>query len=320
MKTVRQIAGVLLMAAISVTAAAQGTVVTGIITDDREVPVTGALACQINTTNCAAADLNGIFHLLLEPGKERNLKVECPGFNPVEVVIDETTVSPVRVTLTPAYVPQDGGIDFSDRRAILRSTLGLDAVFTDFTEFAPDLGLYNTDVMDYFAVVGPELGASLSGFYFGFGFGFGYSYRDDHDTLIVDLNNTMYKLNLGYDLVSSTRLRITPLISFRWLRFRLENYPAERKITLETYLDERDLDLRFNQTIAVAGLNMEYIMYSGAPGNSDYWSFGLEGGYAVKLNQKPWTYSRGNRIMSDNTIGLKHMTFGLRVTYYTIIR
>ena len=320
MKTLRQIAGFLLMVAVSVATAAQGTVVTGIITDDRQVPVFGALACQINTTNCSAADMNGIFHLLLEPGKEMNLKVECLGFNPVEVIIDETTAFPVRVTLVPAYIPLDGGSDLKEREAVLRSTLGLDAVFTDFAEFTPDLGLYNTDVMDYFAVVGPELGASLSGFYFGFGFGFGYSYKDDHDTLIVNLNNTIYKLNFGYDLVNSPRLRITPLISFRWLRYRLENYPGERKITLETYLDERDLDLRFNQAIAVAGLNMEYIMYSGAPGNSDYWSFGLEGGYAVKLNQKPWIYSRGNRLMTDNTIGLNHLTAGLRVTYYTIIR
>lgn len=314
----------LLLAALSVAALAQGTVVTGIVHDNRDVPIVGAIICQVNTSNCTPADMNGIFHLLLEQGKEMNLKVECLGFNPVEVVIDESTAFPVRVTLIPAYIPGDIFVDDSYKNdfhtSVVRSTLGLDAVFTDFAEFAPLLGTHNTEVMDYFAVIGPELGASLSGFSFGIGLGYGYGYKDDYDTLIVDLNNTMYKLNLGYDLVSSPRVRITPFVSLRWLRFRLENYPGERKITLGEYLSERDIDLRFNQAIAVAGLNIEYIMYSGAPGNSDFWSFGLAGGYAAKLNRIPWVYSRGNRIITDNPIGLNHLTFGLSVSYYTIIR
>jgi len=314
----------LLLAAVSVAAIAQGTVVTGIIQDDRDVPVTGATICQVNTSNCTAADMNGIFHLLLEQGKEMSLQVECLGFNPVEIVIDESTSIPVRVTLIPTFIPGEMFVDDKLQddvpASVVRSTLGLDAVFTDFSEFAPALGTYNTEVMDYFAVIGPGMGASFSGFSFGIGLGFGYSYKNDYDTLIVDLNNTMYKLNLGYDIVSSRRMRITPFVSLRWLRIRLENYPEERKITLGEYLSKRDVDLRFNQTIAVAGLNIEYIMYSGAPGNSDFWSVGLAGGYAGKMNRTPWVYSRGNRIMTDNTIGLNHLTFGLSVSYYTIIR
>ncbi len=193
------------------------------------------------------------------------------------------------------------------------------AVFTDFVEFTPELGAYNTDLMDYFSVIGPELGASVSRLYFGFGLGMGYNYKNEHDTLIIDLKNTSYRLTLGYDLVSSRRLRLTPQISVRWLRYRLMNYPAERQISLPNYLSERDIDIRFNQTIAVAGLNMEYIMYS-APGLGDYWSIGAEAGYAVKLNRTPWVYSKGNRLMTDRQIGLNHLTVGLGVSYYTIFR
>jgi len=324
MKIIKRMQALLLMAAISVAAGAQGTIVTGIIKDNRDVPITGATVCQINTSNCTAADINGLFHLLLEANREMNLKVECLGFNPVEVVIDETTAFPVRITLIPAFIPGEMFVDdkYQDDvpAAVVRSTLGLDALFTDFSEFEPELGTYNTEVMDYFAVIGPGMGASFSGFSFGIGLGFGYSYKNDYDTLIVDLNNTMYKLNLGYDLFSSRRMRITPFVSLRWLRIKLENYPGERKISLGQYLSERDIDLRFNQTIAVAGLNIEYIMYSGAPANSDFWSVGLAGGYAAKLNRSPWVYSRGNRITTDNKIGLDHLTFGLSVSYYTIIR
>jgi len=319
-----RILAVTLLAAVSVDAAAQGTVVTGVIRDNRDVPIVGATACQVNTANCTAADLNGIFHLLLEPGRDMSLKVECLGFNPVEVVIDESTVYPLKINLTPIYIPDEVFLDdsYSDlkNKVIMRSSLTMDAVFSDFEEFTPALGSHNTDLMKYFAVIGPELGASFSGIYFGLGIGMGYSYQDDLDTIAVDLNNTMYRLSIGYDLVSSRRIRITPLLSARWLRYRLLNYPGERKISLTRYLDERDLDLRFNQTIAVAGLNLEYLMYSGMQGRGDYWSFGIAGGYAVKLNRTPWIYSRGNRVMTDHSIGLYPMTFSLTVSWYNIAR
>ncbi|MDZ7635449.1 MAG: carboxypeptidase-like regulatory domain-containing protein [Bacteroidales bacterium] len=324
METVRHIYTLLILVTLPIVAGAQEKVVTGIIQDNRGVPVTGVRVCQVNTSNCTAADLNGIFHLLLIPGKESNLQVECLGFNPVEVVIDESTTYPLNVTLTPVYIPDAVFIDDSynqrGNRSVMRSTLSLDAVFTDFAEFTPDLGSYNTEVMDYFAVIGPELGAIVSGVYFGLGLGVGYSYKDDYDSLVVDLNNTLYKFSLGYDLVSSTRIRLAPILSVKWLRYRLMNYPNERKITLTSYLGERDIDIRFNQTIAVAGVDLEYIMYTSSVGRSDYWSVGIEGGYAVRLNQTPWVYSKGNRLMTDNQIGLDHLTFGLSLSYYTVIR
>lgn len=324
MKEGKRIQAVLLLAAISVAAASQGTIVTGIVKDNRDVPVTGVTVCQVNTTNCTASDMNGIFHLLLEPGKDMNLKAECLGFSPVEVVINESTSLPVTITLKPAWISDDmfsnESYKNSSRASSVRSTLGVDVVLSDFSMFEPELGTHNTEVMDYFSVVGPELGASLSGISFGLGCGFGYSYKDDYDTLIVDLNNTQWKLNLGYDLISSYRLRATPFVSFRWLRYRLQNYPGERKISLAEYLSEKDIDLRFNQTIAVAGLNLEYIIYSGAPVGSDFWSIGLTGGYALKLNRSPWVFSKGNRIITGNEIGLKHLTFGLSVSFYTNIR
>lgn len=320
----KRMQALLLLASVSVAAAAQGTVVTGIIQDDRDVPIVGATICQVNTANCTAADMNGIFHLLLEKGKEMNLKAECLGFSPAEVAIDESTAYPLKIILTPIYVPDDLFPDDSyseyGNEIIMRSSLTMDAIYTDFAEFTPSLGSHNTDLMKSFAVIGPELGASFSRFYLGLGIGMGYNYKDDTDTLIVDLKNTSYKLNIGYDLVSSARIRITPLLSVRWLRYRLLNYPDDRKITLTRYLEERDIELRFNQTVAVAGLNMEYVMYSGARGNSDYWSLGVTGGYAMKLNRTPWIYSRGNRVMTDKLIGLNPLTFSIAISYYSFVR
>lgn len=311
----------LLMAALPLTSASQGTVVTGIVTDNRNVSVVGTRICQVNTSNCTTSDVNGIFHLLLGPSGEMSLNVTCPGFNPVEKVITDTTSFPVRIILTPMYIPDEVFMnDFPENQGtdvISRSSIGMDILFSDFTEFRTLLGSFNTDAMDYFAVTGPEIGASFPRFYTGFGLGMGYSYRDDYDTVAVDLNNTQYKLSFGYDIISSHRIRMTPLVSLRWLKYRLRNYSADKKVPLEEYLRDKEVDLRFNQIIATAGLNLEYIMYAGQAERSDYWSFGIFGGYAVKLNQKPWIRSDGNRITTSGAIRLQPFTAGISISYYT---
>jgi hypothetical protein len=263
--------------------------------------------------------MNGIFHLLLEPGKEMSLQIRCLGFNPAEVVLDASTVYPVKVVLIPAYMPLENPGQEVVSRIIFRSSWSADILFTDFSGFSTSVGSYNTDAMDFFAVTGPELGVSVHRFYTGLRFGMGSGYNEKHDSLIVDLTSTSFSLNLGYDLISTPRIRMTPLLSVKWMRMKLRNYRNERKIPLSQYLDERDLELRFSQIVAVAGINLEYLIYNNVFGVSggDYWSLGAFGGYAMKLNRNPWIYSRGNRLITDNEIGIKHFTFGVSLSFYT---
>jgi len=311
----------LLLSALAHPVLSQVTMVTGIVTDHRNVPIVGVRVCQVSSTSCTVTDMNGAFHLMLEPDKARHLNITCPGFNPAEKVISDTTAFPVKISLLPMYMPDEVFTnDFPENErpdVISRSALSLDLLFSNFSEFSSQLGSFNTDAMDYFAVTGPELGASFPRFYTGFGIAWGYSYRNDYDTVSVDLNNTQYKLSFGYDIISSHRIRMTPLVSLRWLKYRLRNYSTEKKVPLEEYIRNREIDLRFNQAIAVAGINLEYLMYSGQGARSDYWSLGLFGGYALKLNGKPWVRSDGNRITTTGAIRLQPFTAGFSISYYT---
>lgn len=311
----------ILLAVLCASAAAQGNLVTGFITDNRNVPIVGVRVCQVNSANCTQADMNGVFHLLLEPDKGTSLNITCPGFNPAEVMITDTTSFPVKISLIPMYIPEGAYVNEEDYNPgegiITRSAISFDLILSDFSEFSGLLGTYNTDVMDYFSVTGPEIGVSFPRFYAGFGIGYGYNYEDEQDSLVINLKNTAWKLNLGYDIVNSARIRMTPMLSFRWLKFRLQNYPDERKVPLENYLQDRETDLRFHQMVAVAGLSLEYKMYNGNMRGSDYWSVGLYGGYAVKLNRTPWIRSDGNRISTDSVIGLKPFTAGISLSFYT---
>lgn len=316
-----RLAALLLLTALSLPVMPQGSAVTGTVTDHRNISIVGVRVCQTGSANCTATDISGMFHLVLVPEIESRLTVTCPGFITAEVGIDETTASPVRVTLVPMYLETGNFTDETEftpgKSIVTRSSIGFDAILTDFSEFTGLLGSHNTEAMDYFAVTGPEIGASFPRFYTGFGIGMGYNYKEDYDTLVVDLKNTLFKLSLGYDIISSRRIRMTPMISLRLMKSRLRNYPGESKVPLEEYLLEKETDLRFNQAMAVAGLNLEYIMYSGNHGMSDYWSVGLFGGYAVKLNRKPWIRSDGNRITTDSAIRLNPLTAGISISYYS---
>ncbi len=318
--TVR-LASIILVTALPLTALAQERTVTGTVTDHRNVPIVGVRVCQAGTANCTATDMTGMFQLALARETEARLDVTCPGFNPAEIIIDEATSIPLRVSLIPIYMEAATWADETEytpgTEIITRSAISFDLILSDFSEFTGLLGSHNTEAMDYFAVTGPEIGASFPRFYTGFGIGMGYSYKEDYDTLVVDLNNTMFKLSLGYDIVSSRRIRLTPMVSFRWMKYRLRNYPAESRVTLEEYLNGKETDLRFNQAIVIPGLNLEYLMYSGNRGMSDYLSVGIFGGYAVKLNRTPLIRSEGNRITTGSAIRLNPLTAGISISYYT---
>ncbi|HCM60893.1 MAG TPA: hypothetical protein DIS74_11100 [Bacteroidales bacterium] len=316
-----RLTALLLLAALSLPALSQGKVVTGTVSDHRNVPIVGVRVCQTGSTNCTSSDMSGMFHLALDPEIESMITVTCPGFISAEVRIAETTEFPVRVKLIPMYLEAENWADDTEfvpgKNIITRSSIGYDAILTDFTEFTGLLGSHNTEAMDYFAVAGPEIGASFSRIYTGLGIGMGYNYKEDYDTLVVDLKNTLFKLSLGYDIISSRRIRMTPMISLRLMKSRLRNYSGESRVKLEDYLREKETDLRFNQAMAVAGLNLEYLMYSGNRGMSDYWSIGLFGGYTVKLNRKPWIRSDGNHITTDSAISLNPLTAGISISYYS---
>lgn len=309
-----------ILSAVVLQLASQGREVTGIITDQRGVPIVGPTVCQNNTSNCATADREGIFRLVIDQEKEMKLHVECLGFKPVEIDLNESTTYPLKVTLTPMYLPEDLYPDndqsVNTKRIELRPSIPLSFYFVDFDDFASLIGSWNTDLMGFFAVAGPEIGVSVSKFYTGIGFGWGYDYSKDNDSLIVAMRIKVYSLNLGYDIISSAALRVTPLLSLRWMRFRLLNYANEKKIPLTQYLDDRDLDLRFNQATLSAGLSIDYKFYFDSKPESNYWSLGLYGGYIVRLTKSPWLYSKGNYLTTDREIDLEHFTFGINVSFY----
>ncbi|MBP8849052.1 MAG: hypothetical protein KBG80_00715 [Breznakibacter sp.] len=89
-----------------------------------------------------------------------------------------------------------------------------------------------------------------------------------------------------------------------------------RKIELDTYLINRDLDIRINHTYAVFGLDFVYKMYRNNIFFSDYWTLGLFSGYRIKLNETPWVYSRENRLLSSNKIDITNFDTSFYIAFH----
>ena len=88
------------------------------------------------------------------------------------------------------------------------------------------------------------------------------------------------------------------------------NYDSERRIPMGQYVTERDLDIRFNHLIGFTGLNCIYKFHiKHYP--SLLFGVGLYGGYAFKLNDKTWVYSRNNRLSTDYKMDFGNFNFGL---------
>ena len=160
-----------------------------------------------------------------------------------------------------------------------------------------------------------ELAGTYKRFYAGFNWGFADDSNYRHDSLDIEFKTRQYGLHFGYNLLNTYRLLLTPKVAIKWNRYRLLNNDKENSIPFEQYVDERNLDIRFNQLTGFVGFNLSYKMYEFNLLATDYWTFGVYGGYAFKLHDKPWIYSRGNRLTSSGKIGVENYNLGIHVSF-----
>lgn len=198
----------------------------------------------------------------------------------------------------------------------LFAALRVDFVAHDFSDFEEELGVDNIYLMNLNSgLLALEFGGRVNRWVSAFNFGFS-SRSDDNDSISIGFTATQYEFNFGYIVVNSNRFCLTPLLEFKWRRNRLTNSDLNRKIDIDTYLTNRDLDFRINHTYAVIGLDFAYKMYRYNILFSDYWSFGLFTGYRLKINETPWVYSRENRLISSNKINITNFDTSFSVAFH----
>lgn len=182
----------------------------------------------------------------------------------------------------------------------------------DFSEFTQELGAQNVEYLNnQNGMVEYGLGMKYRHFFWGCSFGITTDESTKYDSLKMGLSKTQYGLKVSYSLLDSKRILFSPRAQLNLSRFRLVNSSKENKITLDQYLRDRDLDVRFNQMTSLIGFELSYKTYNGffyVP--YDCLTIGMTVDYAFKINNHPWIYSTGNRLISNNSIGFDKIQWG----------
>lgn len=171
-----------------------------------------------------------------------------------------------------------------------------------YSEFEDVLGSENVNFMNkqnsiaYF-----ENAITVNDYYYAINLGYSLSNNRDNDSLNIEFNKSVVGIVFGYNSVNTGDVIVRPEMGFRWYRSRLLNNDKNYKIPLGNYVDDRDLDIRFNNIIGYFGLNFSYKIIDKS--RYDFFSafLGFYFGYNVALNKYSWIYSRRNRLTTNKT-------------------
>ncbi len=189
--------------------------------------------------------------------------------------------------------------------------LGVDYLQADFQVFEPILGAQNVKL----------LSETHESFLFGMQFGYKRSHVglrtgfSENDLKSIDnyrrtCRHARHEFNMGYKLLDYKRFNLGPVGTLKWNRYRLLNSDKSERIAIEDHIQNRDLDLRFNQFTGSIGLNLEILLYDSGGLISDHWILGFYGAYLFKLHDLPMMYAKRNRLYGNFPIHIKEPAFG----------
>lgn len=302
---------------------AQEKVITGKVMDSSGEALIGVAIYQVNSFDCAHTDPDGFFHLLMDEQYPSQLEIRLVGYHPVFISNADTISDLLRVKMiadssSDNHFFQKNQESYPKQRLKYGfiSFLQVDFIFNDFEDFRSVLKDYNVDLMNKSSgIFSIELAGTYKKYYAGLNVGWATDGDYKHDSLEIEFNTTQYGLHFGYNLLNSKRILFTPKVAVKWNRYRLLNNAKERRIPIEQYVSERDVDLRFNQVTGFIGFNLSYKLKNFYFLSTEYWTFGVYGGYAFKLNDNPWIYSRGNRLTSGGKIRVENYNIGIHFSF-----
>lgn len=229
----------------------------------------------------------------------------------------------------PVFAQQDSStqvINSLENEDSVRGNWGLsfsfftDHFINDFSQFSKVLGEYNTKLMSELGMI-PNWGVAATYKRYQVGLNYGYRSLENtaHDSLNLSFTSNVIRLDLGYKLIDRRRVIVMPIFSLKMNRYKLINSGKDEEISIEEYISNRDLDIRFNQLTGFIGLNAAIKIkgnYLKIP--IKYWTLGMYGGYHFKLNKYPWINSPGNDLESEHQIKMNNLNFGLKLTLYIL--
>ncbi|HLO91312.1 MAG TPA: hypothetical protein VK172_09120 [Lentimicrobium sp.] len=180
----------------------------------------------------------------------------------------------------------------------------------DYDKYRNYLGEYNDSILSTEGLGRIEFGFLYKKHYFGVHYGF-MGTSNKTDSLLVKLHLRQFGLSYGYNIINTWHFTVRPSVSLNWNKSRLLNTPKLDAIPIQQYLNDRDLDIRFNQPYCYLGIDLSYKAYG--PKLDQYTAFGIFAGYTFKITTNPIVNSRNTRLTEVPPIGMKNLSGGLYI-------
>lgn len=283
-------------------------------------PFIGASICQVGSKSCSFTDMEGLFHLKWDDNAESAVRISFPGYQTKTIHVEESldflqAVLSMDTLWTPKLPRKDMPLQESSKAYPLSMQLGFDFSNTNFDDFLPQLGATSVDFLNNTKVL-INFGLAYQGERLKGGLNFGYTPAADlnkDDSLRLTLDNYYLDLYVGMPIVDSRRWRLTPKAGLKYYEYHFISAPDVEEVSLDRYLDEREIELKFAQALGYAGLDLEYKFYHHTPYNTIMWTVGMYGNYLFRLHDGPAISTKRNKIIHDADIRYNRLNFGLNV-------
>ena len=289
--------------------------ISGKVIDVNEEPLQGVTISLGNSKDWQFSDINGEFRILKPTKPGLSMSISFVGYETVKIANIDTVFYPIVITMeeAPMLFGQPSRYYYG-----FVGSVQVDALYHSFNNFESVLEKENIDNLNKLNVnTNFDYAVWYKKLYFALNFGYNsndyvkidsiYGRKGDYRTFLLGSH-------FGYNIIHTKRFLITPKIGVKWYRYRMINYDTERRISMEQYISESDLDIRFNHLFGFIGLNCLYKFhfqnYPFPP-----LAVGFYGGYISKFNDKTWVYSRFNRLTTEHKMDFRNFNFGISFSF-----
>ncbi|GEM_PF-2890347 len=294
-------------------AMSQSTTITGVVLDSATNKPLKNVTIGINGKGFSFTDAGGNFIINRDINDTIKLSFSLIGYKERYLIVVgnrsnlQVKLSGSKHTAVTKEEPETIKLLFAPFR--MRLSLDVNIYGASFNQFNSLLETYNTDFMSgtqTLAVI--EIGAEYKRYYLGLSIGANWRKDSLNREKDVQFNTTQYGLAFEYKFIDNKIFFVAPRVAVKLLHYRLINSDATHTIDLETYLKDKELDLRFNQFVGYAGFNIGFKIPVAA---NDLLYLGAYGGYQIKLYKTPMIYSMDNYLRSDKEINFENYILGM---------
>lgn len=286
--------------------------ISGIVVSNLDfTPLKNVEVCINHEFHCINTSKQGrFFTLISNEVKIDSITFSLSGYRDTTLYFDDSITDLIKVVMDTA---RTYSLVERNEKPFLGAVLsvGIDQAKFDFGMFTPYFPVGSVDSLEAnYLMVQFNYDMIINRFQFGFRFGLSGGENEPlNDSIQIKTRSNLYDLHCSYSILRTKLITLGPMVGLKWYRQRLQVYDSRDKILLTNYLQDKELDIRFNHLSSFVGLN--FMLKQNDRNNSGGLIIGGYVGYLIPLNSEPWIRTKHNKIYAFEEVKLPQLNFGI---------